>query len=220
MTIESNNNEQMSTSTSKYQRSKSVDSRARLKMAQTRANNNQMNIDDDENNSFITDEQPRTVLSSKFTSINGRRDAPPPRIPFTPTSSTSRTTLTKRSSNGNNLYTKNGNGNRTRGSNGNIITTDNEQQDIENDENISFNDNYQTKLSDNRTRTSIPVHRYTTNNNIQPSPSTSSVNSNISRTKPPLSNPNTLDRRDSNNSITDLNRLEFIFKKIHLEKLN
>jgi hypothetical protein len=57
-------------------------------------------------------------------------------------------------------------------------------------------------------RANIPVHRYTTNNNnnIQSSPSTSSVNSNISRTKPPISTPINLDRRDSNASTTDSNR--------------
>jgi hypothetical protein len=199
----------MSSSINKYQRSKSVDARARLKMAQTRGNNNSntsTSIDNDENNISPTDEQQKIIPSSKFTSINTRRDAPPPRVPLTPTSAP-RTALTKRS--------KNGNGTRTRGSNGNLFDTDNRQQDLETDENVSFNDNYQPKQFDNRTRTSIPVHRYTTNNNIQPSPSTSSVNSTISRTRPPITTPATLDRRDSNSSITDLNRFEFIFNKIY-----
>jgi hypothetical protein len=56
-------------------------------------------------------------------------------------------------------------------------------------------------------RTSIPVQRYTTNNNnIQPSPSTSSINSTLSRTKQSGTTMMNLERRDSNASVTDLNR--------------
>jgi hypothetical protein len=179
-------NEQMSTSANKYQRSKSVDTRARLKLAQAHSNN-------EENNLSMNDEQQRTIPSSKFTPITTR---PPPRAPLTP-----RTTVTKRPSNGI----------RTQSSNGNLYDTDNQQQEFENEENISLNDdNYQPKLTDNRMRTSAPIHRYTANNNnnIQPSPSTSSVSSTISRTKPPVSTPNHLDRRDSNSSTKDPNRFE------------
>jgi len=136
------------------------------------------------------DQQQRIIPSSKFTPINTR---PPPRAPLTP-----RTTLMKSSSNSI----------RTQNSNGNFYDTDNQLQEFENNENISFNDdNYQSKLLDNRTRTTIPVHRYQTNN-IQPSPSASSVNSNISRARPPVSTPINLDRRDSNGSNTDSNRFE------------
>jgi hypothetical protein len=180
-TIIDHTNEQITSN--KYQRSKSVDTRAKLKLSQSRSNDN-----NDEHN----DEQEKIIPSSKFTSNNSR---PPPRIPLTPTS-TPRTTLTKRPSNGI----------RRQNSNGDMYDIDNQQQDIENDENISYNDdNYQQKLHENRMRTSIPVHRYTTNNtNIQSSQSTSSVNSNISRTKQPIN----LDRRDSNTSTTDSNRFE------------
>lgn len=173
-TIIDHTNEQITSN--KYQRSKSVDTRARLKLAQSQLN--------DDNN----DEQQKTIPSSKFTPINSR---PPPRVPLTPTTTaTTRTALTKRSTNGI----------RQQNSNGNMY-----DQDIENEENISYHDdNYQTKLSNNnRIGTNIPVHRYTTNN-IQPSPSTSSVSSNISRTKPPMN----LDRRDSNISTSDANRFE------------
>ncbi|CAF3229974.1 unnamed protein product [Rotaria sp. Silwood2] len=209
-----NKQESISTSTNltnKCQRSRSVDGRARVKNAQTRAINNNNNNnnnhhhhhpnrsinDSDDNNST-------TVPSSKFTSMNNRRDtAPPPRIPTTPRSTIAdRTPLTKRVSSGNNLsYTKNHHGNRTRNSNGNLIDTDN-------DENLTFNDNYQPKIIDNKTRTSMSVNRYATNNNnnIQSSASTSSVNSTMSRTKVPVPILTSLDKKDSNASGTDLNR--------------
>ncbi|CAF1512856.1 unnamed protein product [Rotaria sp. Silwood1] len=215
---DSNNipNKQESTSTNltnKCQRSRSVDGRARLKNAQTRAINNNNNHhhhmnrsanDSDDNNST-------TVPSSKFTSMNIRRDtAPPPRIPITPRSTLSdRAPLTKRVSSGNNLsYPKNQHGNRTRHSNGNLIDTDN-------DENLTFNDNYQPKIIDNKTRSSMSTHRYATNNNnnnnnnnnlIQSSASTSSVNSTMSRTKVPIPILANLDKKDSNTSSIDLHR--------------
>jgi hypothetical protein len=174
--------------------------------------NNPTNIDNDENDTSTNDEEQKPVPSSKFIPINGRRDIPPPpRVPLTPTS-THRTSSLKRPSNGNNLtHTKDSYGFRTPNSNGNLLDSDNQQQDIENDENMSYNDdNYQPKLVDNRMRTAIPIHRYTNNNNyIQPSPSTSSVTSIMSRTKIPNSTPINLDRRDSN-TITDINRLELI----------
>jgi hypothetical protein len=111
-----------------------------------------------------------------------------------------RTSSTKRVLNGHNLpYPKNTNGIRTRNSNGNLI-------DSENDENIAFNDSYQPKIIDSKTRTAIPVHRYSTNNHIQTSASTSSVNSTNFRTKVPILTSTNLDRRDSNVSGTDLNR--------------
>ncbi|CAF3707147.1 unnamed protein product [Rotaria sordida] len=208
-----NKQESMSTSTNftnKCQRSRSVDGRARLKNAQIRSSNNNNNNhhhinrstnDSDDNNSTAA------VPSSKFTSMNTRRDAaPPPRIPITPRSTISdRTPLSKRVSSGNNLsYTKNHNGNRTRNSNGNLVDTDN-------DENLTFNDNYQPKIIDNKTRASMPTHRYTANNNnnnnhIQSSASTSSVNSTMSRTKVPVPILTSLDKKDSNLSGTDLNR--------------
>lgn len=152
-----------------------------MKLAQARSNN-----ETEENND---DQQQRIIPSSKFTPINTR---PPPRAPLTP--------RTKPSSNSI----------RTPNSNGNFYDTDNQEQEFENNENISFNDdNYQSKLLDNRTRTTtIPVQRYSTNN-IQPSPSTSSVNSNLSRPKPPISTLINLDRRDSNgSSMNDPNRFE------------
>ncbi len=187
--ISTNENNQESTSTStnisnKCQRSRSVDGRARLKNGQqTRPPNNPIRSTND----YDDNNQPTTVPSSKFTSINSRRDAaaaPPPRIPITPRSLliSDRTSLAKRISNANSIsYTKNGNGIRTRGSNGNLIETDN-------DENSTFNDNYQPKIIENKTRIAIPVHRYTTNNNnnIQTSASTSSVNSTNPRTKVPI----------------------------------
>ncbi|CAF4845230.1 unnamed protein product, partial [Rotaria socialis] len=85
----------------------------------------------------------------------------------------------------------------------------NQQQDIENDANMSYStDNYQIKpVTDNRMRTTIPVQHYGTNN-IQTSSSTSAVNNHTSRSKPPVSIPISFDRRDSNSSSTDLNRLE------------
>ena len=185
-TIIDHTNEQISTSSNKYQRSKSVDTRARLQLSQLRSNN-----DLDDNTLSNNDEQQRTVLSSKFTSINPRQ--PPSRAPLTP-----RTSLTKRSSNG--VRTPN------------FYDTDHhhqQQQVLENEENISLHDeNYSSKLNENRTRTSIPVHRYTTNNNIQPSPSTSSVQSTTSRAKPPISMPINFERRDSNGSFTDSNRFD------------
>ena len=185
-TIIDHTNEQISTSSNKYQRSKSVDTRARLKLAQSRSNN-----DMDEATYSINDEQQTSVPSSRFTPVNSR---PPPRVPLTPTSAP-RTAVSKRSTNGS--YQKY--------SNGNLYDFDNQQQEIENEENISVHDeHYQSK-----TRTNIPVHRYTNNNNIQSSPSTSSVNNTISRTKPPVSTPMNFDRRDSNGSITDSNRFDF-----------
>ena len=189
-TITDQTNESLASSSSsgnKYQRSKSVDTRTRLKLTGVRSNN-----ESDENHLANNDDQLRIVPSSKFTPVNAR---PPPRVPLTP-----RTSLGKRSSNGV----------RTPNSNGNYYDTEHVQHDFENEENISFNDDhYQAKPIENRTRTAIPVHRYTTtnnNNHIQPSPSTSSVNSNIARTKPPVSTPMNLDRRDSNGSMTDSNR--------------
>lgn len=172
--------------TNKYQRSKSVDNRTRLKLTSARSNNeieeNQLNDNDD---------QQRIIPSSKFTPVNAR---PPPRAPLTP-----RTSLSKRSPNGV----------RTPNSNGNGYESELVQQDFENEENISVHDDhYQTKFIDNRTRTAIPVHRYTASNHIQSSPSASSVNSNMSRTKPPVSTPINTDRRDSNGSMTDSNRYE------------
>ncbi len=173
-----NNQESISTSTNitnKCQRSRSVDGRARIKNAQIRANNSTRPTNDDDDNHHST-----TVPSSKFTSINARRDVHPPRIPIIPRSTTisDRTSIIKRVPNGNNLpSTRNGNSIRTRGSNGNLIET-------ENDENLSFNDNYQPKIIDHKTRIGIPVHRYTTN--IQTSASTSSVNSTNYRTKVPI----------------------------------
>ncbi|CAF0802429.1 unnamed protein product [Rotaria sp. Silwood1] len=182
-TITENINEENSSLDNKYQRSKSVDGRTRIKLSQSRTNQ-QSTIDNDENNNTIHNEQDKPIPSSRFTPINIRREAPikPP--------------------NRNNLsYTKTTNGIRTHGSNGNIIDTYNQQQDIENNENISFN-------TDNRTRTTIPVQHYTTHNHIQTSSSTSSVNSTHSRPKPPVSIPINLDRKDSNTSNTDLSRTQ------------
>ena len=140
--------------------------------------------------------------------MNPRRDAPPPRIPATSRSTISdRTLSTKRVSNGNNLaYAKNVNGIRTRNSNGNLL-------DADSDENSTFMDNYQPKIIDNKTRTSISNHRSTTSNhnNIQTSASTSSVHSTLSRTKvstPMLAN---FETKGVNTSATDLNRLELIY---------
>jgi hypothetical protein len=176
----------------KYLRSKSVDARAKLKLSQNR----------DENNILLNDEEIKTIPSSKFTQMNTRNDAPPPRVPLTPTS-THRVITAKRPSNGTNVsYTRTVNGIRTHDSNGNLY-------DTENDENLLYNDNnYEPKIVDHRTRTSIPVHRYTTNNNIQPSPSTSSINSTLSRTKQSGTTSIHLERKDSNVSMTDLNRFE------------
>lgn len=184
-------NSSSSSSTNKYQRSKSVDTRTRLKLNATRSNNDNT----DENHLVNNDDQQRMIPSSKFTPVNAR---PPPRVPLTP-----RTSLAKRSMNGV----------RTPNSNGNYYETEHVQHDFENEENISLNDDhYQTKSIENRTRPAIPVHRYATtnnnNNHIQPSPSNSSVNSSISRTKPPVSIPVNLDRRDSNGSMTDPSRYE------------
>ncbi|CAF5100469.1 unnamed protein product, partial [Rotaria socialis] len=80
---------------------------------------------------------------------------PPPRIPVTPrTVHNDRTPLTKRVASGHNLaYTRNANGMRVRNSHGNLMDTDN-------DENLAFHDHYQPKIIDNKSRTSIPTHRY------------------------------------------------------------
>ncbi|CAF3610328.1 unnamed protein product [Rotaria sordida] len=178
-TTNENNIEQNSSLENKYQRSKSVDSRTRLKFTQVRT------MDNDENINSFNDEQDKSIPSSRFTPINIRRDT------STKPQPTNRTNLS---------YTKQTNGIRTHGSNGNLIDTYNQQQqDIENDENISFN-------IDNRTRTAISIQHYPTPNNIQTSSSTSSVNSAQSRTKPPVTIPINLDRRDLNTSNTDLNR--------------
>ncbi len=198
------NSDSISTSTnpsSKCQRSRSVDGRARLKNAQTRLNNSSRSTNDyDDNNPSST------VPSSKFTSVNPRRDAPPPRAPTTPRSMNSdRTSSSKRVPNGNNLSsTKNGNGVRTRSSNGNLI-------DTEHEDNLTFNDHYQPKIVDNKPRTAIPVHRYsTTNNHIQTSASASAVHTTHSRTKVPIPTSANLDRKDSNTSGSDLNRLVWL----------
>ena len=192
----------------KYQRSKSVESRTRLRMAQAaRANQQQANMDIDPEESYLStyDDQQRAVPSSKFTSITSRHEVSA-RAPITP-SSASRDAYTKRSSSGNLLASsKSGNGFRARGSNGNLFDSDHQAPEFENDENLSYQpDSYQTTLNDNRTRTSIPVHRYT-QNNLQSSASTSSVSSTLSRTKPPVTIPINLDRRDSNTSTSETNR--------------
>lgn len=185
----------------KCQRSRSVDGRARMKNAQIRAHNatrSTTNYDDSNPSS--------TVPSSKFTSINPRRDtaAPPPRIPTNPRSTiVDRTLAAKRVPNANNLpYTKNGHGTRARGSNGNLI-------DAENEENLSFNDSsYQPKIIETKGRT---TGRYSsTQNHIQTSASTSSVNSTYSRTRVPIPVSSNLDRRDSNISSSDLSRFVYI----------
>jgi hypothetical protein len=202
-----NTQEQISASinqSGKCQRSRSVDGRARLKNAQMRANNgtNRPTNDFDENNST-------TIPSSRFTSINTRREVPLPRVPITPRSMIpDRPSLTKRVPSGHNLtYSRTPNSLRTRGSSGNLVDTDNQHNhETENDENLTFNENYQPKIIDSRTRTSIPVHRHSTNH-IQTSASTSSVNSTISRTKIPIATSANLDRRDSN---VDLTRLALI----------
>ncbi|CAF1146701.1 unnamed protein product [Adineta steineri] len=213
--IENNNtNDEISLLTNKCQRSKSVDGRARLKNLQSRTastttnnNNNQTIIDHEEND--IDDEQ-RTVPSSKFMPINnGRRDGPSPRVPLTPTSAY-RTSSLKRPSNGTSFtYTKDNQGIRTQSYNGTPLESESQQPEIENDENMSYNDdNYQPKILDNRIRTAIPVHRYGNNNNHnhnQPSQPISSVTNTPSRIKPPTIIPITFDRRDSNSSTTDVN---------------
>ncbi|UJR15369.1 hypothetical protein I4U23_002317 [Adineta vaga] len=205
------NSEQISALTGKCQRSKSVDGRARLKIVQARSNNNQMINDHDEND---FDDDPKSVPSSKFIPINGRRDGPPPRVPLASTSGY-RTSSLKRPTNGTNIvYNKDSPGIRTQSYNGGVLESENQQQEIENDENISYNnDNYQQKTVENRTRTAIPVHRYTTNNgtitatnHIQPSLSTSSVSTTTSRIKPPTMIPVSLEKRDSNSSTTDITR--------------
>ena len=184
-------NDQMSSSSNKYQRSKSVDSRARLKIVQARANNSTQSTSIDLDETF--DEPHKPVSSSKFNSIQVRR------APLTPTSS-SRSLTTKRPSIGsssNTLYPKHSNGMQTRGSYANLHDSDN----AENDENLSVNDHFHSKIVDNRTRTALPVQRYP-QNPIQTSASTSAVSGTLSRPKPSMS----YDRRDSNASITDLHR--------------
>lgn len=184
ITDQNNDSTVNASSANKYQRSKSVDNRTRVKLTSTRSNN-----DMDETQLNTNDDQQRVIPSSRFAPVNAR---PPPRAPLTP-----RTSVSKRSPNGV----------RPSNSNGNVYESELVQQDFENEENISVHDDhYPTKLIDNRTRTAVPVHRYTTSNQIQASPSTSSVNSNLSRTKPPVSMPMNTDRRDSNGSITDPNR--------------
>jgi hypothetical protein len=198
--IENNQESQLTSANilSKCQRSRSVDGRARLKNAQARMHNNNNQArptnDYDDNNSS-------TVPSSKFTPINPRRDAPPPRVPVTPRSMIpDRPSITKRLPNGNNLtYAKSANGMRARNSNGNLIDTENDE---------GYNDNYQPKILDNKPRTSIPVNRYTANTNtIQTSASTSAIANTNSRTKLPIPISANLDKKESNASSTDLHRL-------------
>ncbi|CAF0997059.1 unnamed protein product [Adineta ricciae] len=216
--IEANDNsEQVSSMASKCQRSKSVDGRARLRIIQARSNNTHTVNDHDEND---YDDESKTVPSSKFVPINGRREGqpPPPRVPVTPPNAY-RTSSLKRPTNGANIvYIKDSPGIRTQSYNGGALESENQQhpqQDVENDENISYNnDNYQPKILENRTRTSIPVHRYTatngnattTTNHIQQSTSAVAVNTTPSRIKPPTMIPVSLEKRDSNSSNTDLNK--------------
>ncbi|CAM4740130.1 unnamed protein product [Rotaria magnacalcarata] len=200
-----NKQDSMSTSanlTNKCQRSRSVDGRARLKNAQARSNNHNNNNNNNNNNNRSTndsdDNTSIAVPPSKFTPASTRRDAPPPRIPVIPrTVHNDRTPLTKRVASGHNLaYTRNANGMRARNSHGNLMDTDN-------DENLAFHDHYQPKIIDNKSRTSIPTHRYGTNH-IQSSASTSSVTNTVSRNK--ISILGSLDKKDSNASGTDLHR--------------
>lgn len=186
----------------KCQRSRSVDGRARLKNAQARANTTATRLINDSDDSNST-----PVPSSKFTPVNNRRDAPPPRIPTTPrsTAHNERSTFTKRVASGHNLaYGRNTNGIRTRNSNANLT-------DPDTDENLTFHDAYQPKIIDNKPRTSIPGHRYGTNNHIQSSASTSSIHSTVSRTRVPVPTLSNLDKKDTNASGTDLNRFVLIY---------
>ena len=188
---------------SKCQRSRSVDGRARLKNAQNRMNNNGAGRPDGD------DPQANNVPSSKFTSMIARRDTQPARPPMTPRSSmTDRTSTARRTPSTHNLtYARNGHSMRTRSSNGNLVDAEHRQaNEIENDENASLVDPYQPKIIDNRLRTAIPPPaRYAAQHHpLQSSASTSSVNSTMSRAKPPL--PTHFDPRDSNASGTDLNR--------------
>lgn len=217
-----NINDQNSTLSNKYHRSKSVDGRTRLKFVQSRMNqNNFATTDTDETNSLINDEQDRSVASSRFVPVSARREVPTARMPLTPPS-IHQTVSSKLPPVRNSLtYLKSANEIRTQDFNGNHFNTYNQQQENDNSENMSYNvDTHQTKLVDNRTRTSIPFQHFTTNNNIQPSSSTSSVNSVASRTKPPVSIPISIDRKDSNSSSTDLNRfvLTIFFFKVSTQK--
>jgi len=161
----------------KYQRSKSVENRTRMKLSQTRPT---INLDPEESSySSNNDEQTRFVPSSKFTSISNRRDIP---------------VRTMGSSNGNSVH-KYSNRTTSRGSNGEMI----DGGEIENDENCSYPDAVPM-------RTTIPVQRYSGHNSIQSSASTSSVSSVMSRNKPIVSIPVTLDRRDSNDQTINNNR--------------
>lgn len=166
----------------KYQRSKSVENRTRMKLSQTRPT---INLDPEESShSSNNDEQTRFVPSSKFTSISNRRDIP---------------VRTIGNSNGNSVN-KYSNRTASRDSNGEMI----DSGEIENDENCSYPDAVPM-------RTTIPVQRYSGHNSIQSSASTSSVSSVMSRNKPMVSIPVTLDRRDSNDQTIN-NRFVFIIE--------
>lgn len=199
------NQEAISTATnnaSKCQRSRSVDGRARLKNAQARMANGSARPTNE------YDEHPSTAVpSSKFTSATTRRETQPPRLPITPRSMmTDRMAAAKRAPSGNNLnYTRHGPAVRTRTSNGNLLDGDHApSQDTEHEE------HYQPRIIESRPRTGIPVHRHATTigngNHLQPSASTSSVTSTLSRTRLPISTSAHLEGKDSNASCSELNR--------------
>jgi hypothetical protein len=199
------NQESILTSTnnaSKCQRSRSVDGRARLKNAQARIANGTARPTNE------YDEQPSTAVpSSKFTSVTTRRENQPPRLPITPRSMMNdRMATAKRTPSGNNLnYTRQGPSVRMRTSNGNLLDSDHApSHDTEHEE------HYQPKIIETRPRTGIPVHRHATTigngNHLQPSASTSSVTSALSRTRLPISTSAHLEGKDSNASCSELNR--------------
>ena len=189
---------------SKCQRSRSVDGRARLKNAQARMANGPPRP----GNEYDEQHSP-AVPSSKFTSAPTRRETQPPRLPITPRSMMNeRNSVAKRTPSGNNLnYMRHSPAVRTRASNGNLLDSDHA---LEHDDSSSINDHYQPKIIETRPRTGIPVHRHATTigngNYLQPSASTSSVSSTLSRTRLPISTSAHLEGKDSNASCSELNR--------------
>ena len=196
---------------SKCQRSRSVDGRARLKNAQTRPPapphvSSRSHHDYEENSSSS---------SSKFTSVIQRRESQPPRLPVTPRSMTTTAAANmKRSPAGQTMNSSRPTPTiRTRTSQLNSTSSEHDQpsaQETESDEISSHADPYQPKIVDSRTRTSHLIQRHPTSvngNHLQPSPSTSSVTSTMSRNKVPLPSSLTqLEGKETNFSTNELNR--------------